>query len=158
MRNFFSTLLAAGALCAVGAAVAAPVTDADIAKSNRRAEAKQRFFDRIDTDHDGKISRAEYQAWVDGRFDKLDANHDGVVDANEVAQSPMAAERAQKRAEHFVERYDTSGSGKVSKADFEAKEMARFDRIGDGADAVTAEQFAAVHKRGPHGPHGAPAQ
>lgn len=151
MRNFLPTLFAASALCAAGAVVAAPVTDADLARQAKYAEAKQRFFDRIDTNHDGKISRAEYQAWVDGRFDKLDVNHDGVVDASEIASSPVAAERVQKRAEHFVKRYDASGSGKVSKSDFETKEMARFDKLGAGADSLTAEQFAAAHKRGPHG-------
>lgn len=156
MRNFLSTVLAAGALCAAGAATAAPVTDADIARSAKHAEARQRFFERIDTDHDGKISRTEYQAWVDRRFDRLDANHDGSVDANEIAASPAAAERVQERAQRFVERYGSDGSGKVSKADFEAKEMARFDKLGAGADSLTVEQFAA--KRGRHGARDASAQ
>lgn len=156
MRNFLSTVLAAGALCAAGAAAAAPVTDADIARSAKHAEARQRFFDRIDADHDGKISRAEYQAWVDGRFDRLDANHDGSVDAKEIAASPAAAERAQKRAQHFVEHYGGGDGGKVSKADFEAKEMARFDKLSAGADSLTVEQLSARHGR--HGARDASAQ
>lgn len=153
MRNPLSILLATGALCAAAAAVAAPVTDADIARDARHAEAKKQFFDRIDADHDGKISRAEYQAWVDTRFDRLDANHDGSVDAQEIAASPARADRAQKRAERFVQHYDKSGDGKVAKADFEAVEMARFDRLGAGADALTAEQFAAARGRGHRGAH-----
>lgn len=158
MRNFLPTVLAAGALCAAGMAAAAPVTDADIARSAKHAEARQRFFDRIDTDRDGKISRAEYQAWVDGRFDRMDANHDGSVDAKELAASPAAAERAQKRAERFVQRYDAGASGKVSKADFEAREMARFDKLGGGADSLTAEQFATKRGHGHRGPRDASAQ
>ena len=151
MRNFLSTVLAAGTLCAAGLAAAAPVTDADIARSAKHAEAGQRFFERIDTDHDGKISRAEYQAWIDGRFDRLDANHDGSIDAAEIAASPAAAERVQKRAERFVQRYATGDSGKVSKADFEAKEMARFDKLSAGADSLTAEQFTAGRRHAHHG-------
>lgn len=150
MRSTFSLLMAATALCATGAALAAPVTDADIGRANKRAEFQQKLFDQIDTNHDGKISRAEYQAWVDGRFDKLDTNHDGVVDATEIANSPATAERVQKRAERFVQHFDTSGSGKVSKADFEAKAMKRFDRLADGSDSVSAEQFTAAGPRG-HG-------
>ena len=77
-------------------------------------------------------------------FAKLDSNGDGTVDANEVATSQAAAERVQKRAEGFVRRYDPSGDGQVSKADFEAKEMQRFDRLSDGTDSITQAQFAAA--------------
>ena len=43
-----------------------------------------------------------------------------------------------------MRRYDTTGSGQVSKADFEAKEMQHFDRLSNGADTVTEDQFAAA--------------
>ncbi len=135
-------------LCATGAALAAPATDADVTRSAKRAEFQQKLFDQIDTNHDGTISRAEYQAWIDGRFDKLDTNHDGVVDATEIANSPATAARVQKRAERFVQHFDTSGSGKVSKADFEAKAMKRFDRLAGGGDTVSAAQFTAPRQHG----------
>ncbi|HEX5124147.1 MAG TPA: hypothetical protein VFV97_12945, partial [Rhodanobacteraceae bacterium] len=43
--------------------------------------------------------------------------------------------------------YDTTGSGEVSRTDFEAKEMQRFDRMSNGADSVTEDQFAAATAR-----------
>ncbi|MEO7324217.1 MAG: hypothetical protein ABIW82_05260 [Dokdonella sp.] len=131
------------ALVAAGSAFAAdPPTDATTTRVGKHAEFRQRFFDQVDTNHDGVVSRAEYQAWVDGRFDKLDSNHDGHVDATEVAHSAATAARAQKRAEGFVKR-NGNGSSTVSKIDFEAKVMARFERLGDGADTLTIDQLGA---------------
>ena len=151
MRHSLPLLIAAAALYA-GAVIAAPVTDVDVQRANKRAEMQQKTFDRIDTNHDGKISRDEYKAWVDTRFDRLDANHDGVVDAAEMTDSPAAKASSQKRAEHFVKRYEENGSGKVTKADYEAKSMQRFDTLAAGGDTINAEQFAAGGKRRHRGP------
>lgn len=149
MRNTLITAFTLTALVAAGAAFAgtAPGAGATPAPNAEPGQWRQRFFDKIDTNHDGTISRAEYQAFVDSRFARLDANGDGVVNADEVATSPMAAERAERRAQGFVKRYDTTGSGEVSRADFEAKEMQRFDRMSNGADSITEDQFAAAATR-----------
>ena len=155
MRKTVLTFLTASAFATFAAAAATPAAG-DAAPGSKRAEWRQQRFEHIDTNRDGAISRAEYQAWIDGRFAKLDANGDGVVNADEVASSPAAAERVQKRAEGFVRRYDASGTGTVSKADFEAREMKRFDRLGNGTDSITEEQFEAAHKRAFRHRHGAP--
>ncbi len=165
MRKILLSALTLTALAAAGTASAqtkptstAPssASTATPAPGSRHAEWRQKFFDKIDTNHDGTISRAEYQAWVDSRFDKIDTNGDGSVNADEVATSPVAVNRVQKRAEGFVKRYDATGSGEVSKSDFEAKEMQRFDRLSGGADSITEQQFDSAGQR-MHGRHGAPA-
>ena len=149
MRKTVITALTLAALVAAGAAFAGTTPNAGTtaAPSAQPGQWRHKFFDKVDANHDGTISRAEYQAWVDGRFAKIDANGDGVVDADEVATSPMAAERAERRAQGFVRRYDTTGSGEVRRADFEAKEMQRFDRISNGAGSVTEDEFAAATMR-----------
>ena len=154
MRKILSAAFTLSALVAAAAASAASPAPAGAAPdATPHGNWRQQFFDKIDTNHDGVVTRAEYQAWVDGRFAKMDANGDGKVNADEVATSPAAVERVQKRAEGFVRRYDASGTGEVSKADFEAKEMERFDRLSNGADSITEDQFAAArpfkHRRGP---------
>ena len=42
------------------------------------------MMDRVDTNHDGRISRDEMRAQADARFDKLDTNHDGFIDKAEM--------------------------------------------------------------------------
>jgi hypothetical protein len=156
MRSHLRALLAAATLGACTLASAAntatatsdPAAAAADTRASRHAEQRQRFFDQIDTNHDGVVSRDEYRSWIDSRFDKLDGNHDGNVDANEIASSPATQERVQKRADRFVQRLDTSGTGKVSLNDFEAKAMARFDRMANGGDTLTEDQLAGAGRRG----------
>lgn len=161
MRKIVPTLLAAAvssacALAAVGTTLAATPGDATATPpANRHTQFQQRFFDKLDTNHDGVVSRAEYQAWVDGRFAKLDTNGDGSIDATEIESSPATAVRVQKHVEHFIKRYDKSGTGNVSESEFEAKEMSRFDRLSGGADTMTEAQLAAAMAAHRH--HPAPA-
>ncbi|UAK23722.1 EF-hand domain-containing protein [Sphingomonas nostoxanthinifaciens] len=65
----------------VGLAGAAPAQTADDAPN-----AAQQAFDKADTDHDGALSLAEWKAM--GRrergFNFIDANHDGKVTPDEI--------------------------------------------------------------------------
>jgi hypothetical protein len=53
---------------------------------------RSRMFERLDTNHDGMVSRDEYRAQVAERFDRLDTNHDGFLD-----QAEMTAGRDRAR-------------------------------------------------------------
>lgn len=52
------------------------------------------WFARADTDHDGKLSEAEFDADFLSYFAKLDLNHDGTIDGQELAayEASMASE------------------------------------------------------------------
>jgi len=152
MRNSLHALAAAvafGACALATAGTAAPDAAGDTGhRAERRAAMRQQAFDALDSNRDGIISRDEYRASLDRRFAGLDGNGDGKVDADEIAGSDAAKRHAQRRAERFVERFDASGTGAVSRADFEAKAMQRFDRMADGGDTVTPAQFAAGSHHG----------
>ena len=62
-----------------------------------------------DSDHDGKITRAEYDASIKMHFDAMDTNHDGQIsrDERQVAHAKM---RAETQA-HMRERGETTGGG-----------------------------------------------
>jgi hypothetical protein len=78
---------------------AAPATPAgaDTAAPAPAAPMRSRMIERLDTNHDGMISRDEYRAQVAERFDRLDTNHDGFLD-----QSEMTAGR--DRARNMMQR------------------------------------------------------
>ncbi len=51
---------------------------------SRLREAAKKRFDRADTNHDGKLSKAEFAAPAQKMFDHLDRNKDGVITADEL--------------------------------------------------------------------------
>lgn len=85
---------------------------------------------QLDTNGDGKISRAEFGT----SFDRLDSNHDGVIDAAEAKAAPPGP--GSRRLARLAD-----GQGKITRAAFEAP----FDRIDANHDGVldTAELQAA---------------
>jgi len=40
----------------------------------------------MDTDKNGKVSKAEFMAFMDAEFDRLDVNHDSELDVKELTQ------------------------------------------------------------------------
>lgn len=42
------------------------------------------YLERMDTDGDGRVSLAEYQAWMRYAFDQMDRNGDGVLTPDEL--------------------------------------------------------------------------
>lgn len=67
------------------------------------------MLERLDTNHDGKISRDEMRAPVDRHFDKLDTNHDGFIDQAELdaAHAKMKERMGKWRMHHGAPPGDT---------------------------------------------------
>ncbi len=66
----------------------------------RHAEGRKRWFDMIDANHDGTISKAESEAATDKRFARLDADRNGKVTQEEMkaAREAMHQQRMQDKA------------------------------------------------------------
>ncbi|BFI95556.1 MAG: hypothetical protein RSP_10660 [Rhodanobacter sp.] len=61
-------------------------------RSRPKAEQRMKALIRLaDTDHDGRVSRAEFIAAGNRAFALADRNHDGVVDKNEFEQFAQQA-------------------------------------------------------------------
>jgi Ca2+-binding EF-hand superfamily protein len=114
---------------------------------------------RADTDHDGRVSRAEYDAAASQRrsdwFDKLDLNKDGYITQEEMNQA-RETRRSNMRGrmdERFKEA-DTNGDGQLSLDEIQAK-MPRLathfsDLDKDKNGMLSREELAQGHRdRGP---------
>ena len=141
-----SVLLAALVTLAPAALLAA-----DPAAPAGAPRGEGQWFNRLDTNHDGVITKDEATAASDARtakmFDKLDANHDGMVTQDEV-RAAGEARREEMKAE-AVARFkaaDKNGDGLLSKEEAAAMPMVarNFDALDTNKDGqVSPEELAA---------------
>jgi Ca2+-binding EF-hand superfamily protein len=140
-RLAFLTLLPLLALALVDPAAAA--------QTSRREQMIQRLMDRLDTNHDGAVTRAEAEAAQRDRFESLDSNGDGAVSSEEfmayepeIGRMPVDATKRAAWLQKRFKRLDRDNDGKVTEAEFLALGSRRFaaaDADGDGR--VTAEEL-----------------
>jgi Ca2+-binding EF-hand superfamily protein len=149
-------------LTAPGHRAHAKFASADAADSNpqwqqKRAAFKQKYFDHIDTNHDGVITQGEYIAAATAHFNKIDTNGTGEVTAQQIAASPRMVKREQRFAAREVKHMDSNGDGTVSQDEYLAAAKARFaklDKNGDGfieADEMPAHHWAHAAKQSANG-------
>jgi len=128
---------------AQGTAGATTGTGTQAAPGTSRGERMaQHILARVDTDHDGKISKAEFDTESVALFKRLDKNSDGKIASDEVparhwgGKGPMFGQM------------DTDKDGKVTKAEFTAAEDKMFQKLDANGDGViTPDEFAAAHHR-----------
>ncbi|MCL7714349.1 EF-hand domain-containing protein [Stenotrophomonas mori] len=87
-----------------------------------RGHGGQGFLRMMDSDGDGRVSAAEYQAF----FERMDVNKDGYID-----QADREA-RAKERREAWFRDADTDKDGKLSPAELEAARAKAGPRTGPG--------------------------
>jgi EF-hand domain pair/EF hand len=102
----------------------------------------EQMFDRLDANHDGVITRAEFQAGRHARFLALDRNHDGYLSE---ADAPRLAGFALPRAGEMmaaVRRFDLDHDGRVGEAEFVRASMELFDEADANRDGVLTREEA----------------
>lgn len=97
-----------------------------------------------DANHDGIITREEATAAADQRFDAIDANHDGKITPDEMMayRETMTARRGggdnaapppppggAKHAPGMGRRADPDGDGVITRDEYRARALERFDRM-----------------------------
>ena len=108
-------------------------------------------FAAIDADKDGRITKAEVEAFRAARVAAADADKDGKLSPVELKAQMMAraGARADEMIARMVERHDSDGDGLISAAELAAgpAPMDIFDRIDRDKDgAISAAEAAAARK------------
>ena len=113
---------------------------------NKELEAKfDQYFQMMDTDKSGKISKVEAQAKDPSlleHFDEMDANHDGQLTKAEIKKALAAAEKRQLQFVKNLEKADTDKNGKLSREEAKAlpNMSANFDEIDSNQDGELVMQ------------------
>ncbi|MES1150612.1 MAG: EF-hand domain-containing protein [Dongia sp.] len=109
--------------------------------AGRGDKMAQHILARVDTDKDGKISKAEFDTESTALFKRLDKNSDGKIAADEVPA------RHWGKGPQFG-MMDTDKDGKVTKAEFTAAEDHMFQKLDANGDGViTPDEMQAMHHR-----------
>ncbi len=124
-------------LAASAALLAAPTTSAQSDQGSGQGGGRlAAMFAMADANHDGTITRAEFDAARAARFAQRDADHNGVLTASEMPHwgntQPAGGE-----APHL--RGDTNGDGSVSRAEWDAESAVMFSRLDANNDGVISQ-------------------
>jgi len=146
MNKHVSRTIAASCLL-----LALPVSMALAAdQMTKRGNFADRMFETMDANHDGAVTRKEFDAFHDQRFKQMDANHDGKISREE--HDAMHQRFAGQMREHLKQRFaqaDANKDGALSKEEAQQMPMvaAHFDEIDANHDGkVTLEEIEASIK------------
>lgn len=106
------------------------------------------LLERADTDHDGRVSLAEFQAARLASFDRLDRNGDGVISRADFSRILAFRPQASTRIDTFIAEADLNHDGKVTREELAhapARVFAMADANRDGF--VDKAEMAAARDR-----------
>jgi Ca2+-binding EF-hand superfamily protein len=131
-------LIAAGMVAALSAGVATAQTSPAPGQGGGRFAA---MFAAADANHDGTITRAEFDAARAARFTQMDADHNGSLSASEMPRWGGA--------QHV--RGDANGDGAVSRAEWDAESARMFSRLdADNNGAISQAELTAAQQHMQH--------
>lgn len=122
------------------------------------ANSPDNKLDKLDTNDDGQVSRAEHTAGIQQMFSKLDADNDGVVTASEVdawkatphngsVHDDMKPATHDRLGHEKFQKLDKNGDGRVTLEEASSGCDAMFDKADTNHDGtLSREELASGHK------------
>ena len=133
-------VLASPVLAAPGDNPAPPTTPATPDRPARTGAGIMRY----DTNKDGVVDKAEWNAGQEARFKRLDTNNDGKLSQEElfartpaIGNSVLPTDRQAQRQSGYFQRMDSDRDGFISQAEFMAQGDRNFARCDVNKDGRT---------------------
>ena len=102
------------------------------------------IFDQADTNHDGRVSRAEFIAARSAHFARLDRNGDGVISSSDFPRIARFRPQAVDRIDRLISEDDANHDGKLTPAELAAAPTPLFDRADSNHDGFVDKAEAAA--------------
>ena len=102
------------------------------APEGRHGDFAEHVLKHVDTDGDGKISKAEFDAEGATLFKRFDQNGDGKIASDEMPEHRWAA----AWGGHMFDQIDADKDGKITKAEFTAAGDRMFQQLDKNGDGV----------------------
>lgn len=99
---------------AAAAALALLLAGPAMGAASAQVERTGDYLSKMDTDGDGRVSLAEYLAWMGYAFEKMDRNGDGVLSGDELPGGkgkPVTRDEHHRRLAERFRRQDANGDG-----------------------------------------------
>jgi Ca2+-binding EF-hand superfamily protein len=168
MRKLILSFVAGAAALAAGGVAHAQPAPQDGPRALTRTVVEQRAaktFDRLDVNRDGKLDQADRQARQKARFDRLDTDRDGSLSYAEFgavhakrdgAREARNARRGEGARGHrqavalrgfagrggMIRMADADKDGAITRAEFQAAALQRFDRLDADKDGTVSREEA----------------
>jgi Ca2+-binding EF-hand superfamily protein len=117
------------------------------AEGMHRGGHGEHFWNKLDTNQDGKITRDELKADVSTLFSAVDTNKDGKVTQEEASQY-FAAKHAEMKAKFAdkLKESDKNKDGKWSKDELSQLSQRRFSKLDTNSDGVVTQAELDAHR------------
>jgi len=118
--------------------------------TSTKAGLAQSLFDRVDVNHDGVITREEFNRAQQSLFDRMDVNHDGVISRAEFNRAHQAGPNVQAGlSQSLFERVDVNHDGVITREEFNRAQQSLFDKLDVNHNGVISrEEFIRAYEAG----------
>lgn len=105
-------------------------------------------FAEADSNGDGVVTRAEFQASRLERFERMDRNGDGAISRDDFGRLMRFRPQAGQRLDELLAEADTNHDGRVTRSELQQAPTPLFDRADTNGDGrIDAEEQAAARER-----------
>jgi Ca2+-binding EF-hand superfamily protein len=125
-KTVLTLMLAASAITSAASAQTAPATPRPPVTRAEAIEQADARFAQMDTDHDGRITAGEMRAYREALHDRM------VASGRDVPVPPPGG----RKHDGMGRRMDPNGDGSVTREEFEARALKRFDRMDANHDGT----------------------